>query len=227
MTPVTSTNGEELAADPWEAAYLRFETPEEEERKFVRRLVAVGAEDWNRDSIIVDLFCGRGGGARALRRLGFPHVVGMDLSPRLLRARADASDCSVADCRELPIATGSADIAVVQGGLHHLPSIPEDLSAVLREVARALRPGGLFVVVEPWSTPFLNLVHWACEQPLARKALRKLDALATMIEYERDTYEAWLRNGPVILAELGRHFERRQLRTSLGKLHFVGTPRPA
>lgn len=209
----------------WESAYLRFETPDEEERKFVRRLVAAGAPAWDKNAVILDLFCGRGGGARALYQLGFREIVGLDLSPRLLRARTDSSECVVADCRELPVATGSADIAVVQGGLHHLPIIPEDLGTVLREVARALRPSGVFVAVEPWDTPFLRLVHSVCKVSLARRALRKIDALATMIEHERTTYEAWLRKGPVILAELDRHFERRHAHMRLGKLHYVGTPR--
>lgn len=218
---------EEQASDAWESAYLRFETPREEERKFVRRLVAAGAPTWDKNALILDLFCGRGGGARALHQLGFRCVVGLDLSPRLLRARVDASSCMVADCRVLPVATGSADIVVVQGGLHHLTTIPDDLATVLKEVGRALRPGGLFVAVEPWDTPFLRLVHGICEVPLARRALRKIDALATMIDHERTTYEAWLRNGPVVLAELDKHFERRQARMGLGKLHYVGTPRVA
>ena len=212
-------------ADPWEAAYLRFETPEEEEKKFIRRLVAAGARTWSTDSVILDLFCGRGGGARALRQLGFRRMVGLDLSPRLLAARTDPLDCLVADCRVLPVATASADIAVVQGGLHHLPKISRDLSLVLSEVARALRPGGRFVIVEPWATPFLTLVHWVCGIPGARRAMPKIDALATMIEHERDTYEAWLASGTVILAELDRHFERQRVRQRLGKLLYVGTPR--
>jgi ubiquinone/menaquinone biosynthesis C-methylase UbiE len=133
----------------------------------------------------------------------------------------------VADCRVLPVARGSADIAVVQGGLHHLSSLPRDLSAVLSEVSRALRPSGLFVVVEPWSTPFLWFVHALCRIPLVRGALPKLDALATMIEHERETYERWLRNGRVVMTELTRYFEPQQVHTRWGKLHFVGKPRVA
>jgi len=227
VSPLESPVADDLASDPWEAAYIRFQTPDEEERKFIRRLVAAGAPGWDRDAVILDLFCGRGGGARALRRLGFRHVVGLDLSPRLLRARTDRSDCMVADCRVLPIATQSADIVVVQGGLHHLSTIPKDLSTVLTEVARALRPGGIFVAVEPWSTPFLAFVHAVCRIQIARRAVPKLDALSTMIEHERRTYEAWLRNGVTILRELDRRFDRRQLRRRLGKLHYVGTPREA
>jgi SAM-dependent methyltransferase len=227
VTVAHSGSATEPLLDVWESAYLQFETPAEEERKFVRRLAAAGAPAWDKNALILDLFCGRGGGARALRRLGFRHIVGLDLSPRLLRARTDAPSCVVADCRVLPVATASADIAIVQGGLHHLPVLPEDLGTVLTEVARALRPGGVFMAVEPWNTPFLRLVHRICGIALVRRAIPKIDALATMIEHERATYEAWLRSGPVILAELDRRFERRQLRTRMGKLLYVGTPRAA
>jgi hypothetical protein len=53
--------------DPWEAAYLRFETPEQEIRKFEKRLLRLGAGAWPRDLRIVELFCGRGNGLRASR----------------------------------------------------------------------------------------------------------------------------------------------------------------
>jgi SAM-dependent methyltransferase len=211
--------------DAWERAYLRFETPAQEQRKFMRRLRAAGAEGWDRDAIILDLFSGRGGSAAALRRMGFARVLSADLSPRLLRGRADASHCSVADCRRLPFASGSVDVAIVQGGLHHLSRLPEDLSAVAEEVVRVLRPGGVFVVVEPWPTPFLHVVHWLCRVPLARKLYPKLDALATMIELERRTYEGWLATSQEILGTLERYFVSRRRRTGLGKLHYVGVAR--
>src|SRR5437762_12555511 len=51
-----------LTPNPWEAAYLRFETPEEEIRKFIGRLNRLGARQWPSDAEIVELFCGRGNG---------------------------------------------------------------------------------------------------------------------------------------------------------------------
>ena len=50
------------AETAWERAYREFETPEEEVRKFVRRLRAAGASTWSRDARAVELFCGRGNG---------------------------------------------------------------------------------------------------------------------------------------------------------------------
>jgi hypothetical protein len=63
----------------WEAAYLRFETPEQEVRKFRNRLPRLGSSRWPRDAKVVELFCGRGSGLLALRTLGFEDIEGIDL----------------------------------------------------------------------------------------------------------------------------------------------------
>jgi hypothetical protein len=180
------------AADPWRAAYLRFETPEQEIRKFIRRLQRIGESAWSRDARIVELFCGRGGGIDALARLGFTRLHGLDISWQLASLHDDADRIAVADCRHVA------------------------------EVARILAPGGRFVAVEPWRTPFLDAVHLLSEQRLARRAWPRLDALATMIAHERDTYTAWLNQPGLVLAVLRRHFPDCTVRIGMGKLTFVG-----
>ena len=216
---------ETATLDAWERAYLRFETPAQEQRKFTRRLTSAGADSWARSALVLDLFSGRGGNVQALRRMGFRHVVAVDLSLGLLQSWEDSSDRSVGDCRSLPIASASVDVAIVHGGLHHLPRIPEDLGTTVREVARVLRPGGIFLAVEPWQTPFLDFVHWLCSQAIVRTAFLKIDALATMIALERSTYSAWLARPAEILAVFDRHFARRRLSISFGKLHYLGVVR--
>src|SRR4051794_26273279 len=64
----------------WQRAYERFETPEQEVRKFERRLRWFGAHAWPRSWHIADLFCGRGNNLVALERLGFRNLTGVDLS---------------------------------------------------------------------------------------------------------------------------------------------------
>src|ERR1700682_5822683 len=98
-TPETKTNPQvqnALSPDPWEAAYLRFETPEEEIRKFTERLRRLGASEWARDANVVELFCGRGNGLHALARLGFRNIEGVDLSPRLLAEYTGEARCFAA-----------------------------------------------------------------------------------------------------------------------------------
>jgi SAM-dependent methyltransferase len=211
--------------DPWEAAYLRFETPEEEIRKFTERLRRLGVSQWPRESNVVELFCGRGNGLHALARLDFQNIEGVDLSPRLLAEYTGEARCYVGDCRELPFADSSKDAAIVQGGLHHLPVLPNDLERVFAELRRVLRPTGRVVFVEPWLTPFLRFVHAAAQNPLARRLSVKLDALATMIENERQTYENWLNRPKEISALARRYFQPEHESFAWGKWNFVGRPR--
>ncbi len=214
-----------LSPDPWEAAYLRFESPEEEIQKFVRRLARLGASRWPRDAEIVELFCGRGNGLIALERLGFTRIEGVDLSPRLLAQFKGSAKCTVADCRKLPFADRSKDVLIVQGGLHHLPTLPDDLDQTFSEMQRVLRTGGRAMLVEPWLTPFLKFVHTVSENPLARRLSNKMDALATMIQFERRTYEQWL-GQPELIKKIARaHFVPVHEHFAWGKWNFVGTPR--
>jgi SAM-dependent methyltransferase len=214
-----------VSPNPWEAAYLRFETPKQEIQKFISRLRKLGADQWPRDAEIVELFCGRGNGLNALERLGFKRLEGVDLSPRLVAEYRGPAKCIVADCRQLPFSDRSKDALIVQGGLHHLLVLPEDLDRTFSEIQRVLRKDGCVIFVEPWLTPFLKLVHAVSEIPGARRLSNKLDALATMIQFERRTYDQWLTQ-PDLIRKLARaHFAPIHESFEWGKWSFVGHPR--
>jgi ubiquinone/menaquinone biosynthesis C-methylase UbiE len=214
-----------LPHDPWEEAYLRFESPEEEIRKFIGRLKYIGAMKWPRDAKIVELFCGRGSGLRALHQLGFSEVEGIDLSPSLAAEYAGPGKILVGDCRQLPFENASKDILIVQGGLHHLPVLPDDLDRALAEGARVLKDNGLLVVVEPWATPFLSMTHALCRIRLIRALSPKIDALANMIYYERKTYKQWLTQPRLILDSLHKAFRCERCHFRWGKIYFTGHKR--
>ena len=223
----TQTRPDALAdtPDPWEAAYLRFETPEEEIRKFVSRLSRAGAGQWSRDAEIVELFCGRGNGLIALHRLGFTRLEGVDLSPRLIAQYQGPAKCMVGDCRKLPFAHSSKDVLVVQGGLHHLPNLPTDLEQTFAEMQRVLRKDGRVLFVEPWRTPFLDFIHFVSRIPIVRRLSDKMDAFATMVENEIRTYQQWL-SQPELIRKIARdHFVPVQESIAWGKWTFVGKPR--
>lgn len=208
----------------WEQAYWSFETPEQEIRKFLGRLRALGANRWDRSSGILEVCCGRGSGLLAWHHLGFSDVVGLDLSRSLLSEYVGPGRCLVADARIMPLADCSRDIVVEQGGLHHLSTL-EDVDLALREMCRVVKPGGRLIIVEPWPTPFLRLVHAVAEHPLARRLSRKIDALGRMIDLERQTYEAWLSAPDRVLGLIQRHVEPVTLRIRWGKLMMVGRRR--
>jgi len=220
MSTLASTNA--LTPNAWEAAYLRFETPDQEIRKFHQRLMQLGAQQWPREGHVVELFCGRGNGLRALAQLDFVNIEGIDLSPALAAQYAGPGKVVVGDCRKLPYADECKDVLIVQGGLHHLPALPGDLEATLADAHRVLKPGGVFCAVEPWLTPFLSLVHTICQNPVARRLSGKLDALATMIDHERQTYEQWLHQPQLVLDLLRKSFVPQRQFLSWGKLYFVG-----
>jgi SAM-dependent methyltransferase len=219
------TGDSPFSTDPWEEAYLRFERPEQEIQKFLARLRRLGESAWPKETRIVELFCGRGNSLRAWEQLGFRNLEGVDLSPRLIAKYDGPAKCYVADCRHLPFADASKDAAVVQGGLHHLLKLPEDLERTFAEIHRVLTRDGCVLFVEPWRTPFLVFVHFLAELRVVRRLSTKFDALATMIEHERQTYEQWLSQPQLISALAHKYFVPLHESFAWGKWNFVGKPR--
>lgn len=206
----------------WEEAYTRFETPEEEINKFIGRLKKLNQHEWRRDAQIVEIFCGRGNGLQALSRLEFTNLEGVDISGELLAEYQGPARLYEADCRNLPFEDKSRDIIIVQGGLHHLPIIPDDLDQTLSEVRRVLRNDGKFILVEPWLTPFLQVIHFLSEKSFIRIISKKFDAFAAMTHYEAKTYFRWLDQPDEIMHLLQKHFDEVKSWQKWGKLVFVG-----
>lgn len=209
----------------WEAAYQRFETPAQEIAKFKRRLIQLGYNDWAKEAQIVELFCGRGNGIHALTQLGFTQVEGVDLSIELLQRYQGPAKLYAGDCRQLHFESNSRDGMIVQGGLHHLPTLPGDLEMCLDEIRRVLKPDGFFCMVEPWQTPFLTLAHAVSDNPVARRCWDKLDALAEMTARELSTYTQWLGMPDTILECIERRFVIERKKIAFGKLLLRATPR--
>lgn len=132
---------------------------------------------------VLDLGCGTGQLGHRLRRMG-ARVVGCDFSAGMLRA-ARARDrqvaCVQADALHLPFAGAAFDAVVSTQAFHWFPDQP----AALREIARVLRPGGVFVltVVRPALTSLGWIMeagarvlrqpfHWPDSAELARHAAR-------------------------------------------------------
>ena len=212
--------------DPeWEAAYRRFETPAEEIQKFLSRFRWFRFQSLPRNSSVAEIFCGRGNGLVALSKLGFHNIQGFDLSEELLRQYRGPAQLHLADCRQMPMPDRTFDAVVVQGGLHHLPTLPSDLTSVCEEVRRVLKPEGRLYVVEPWMTPFLYAVNRIVSVPLVRRCWGKADALAEMNYRERVTFDRWLAMPDAILEILEASFETDRKSVAWGKLKWIGRPR--
>jgi len=97
-------------------------------------------------SLVADLGCGNGKNVPAVLESGcFP--IASDMSPPLVRITQDAHNVPVlvADCLCAPFRNGVFDAAISIAVLHHLSSEARRVQA-LREAARLLRPGGMFLV---------------------------------------------------------------------------------
>lgn len=208
----------------WEEAYQAFETPAQELRKFVDRLRSIGADGWDRDSRVLEVFSGRGTGLQAWHALGFRRVVGVDYSAALVFSSAAPGLGVIGDARRLPFASDSVDIAIVQNGLHHLEPA-DDVGLALSEMRRVLTPQGRMVIIEPWLTPFLRFVHAAAGQALARRLSRRLRAFQALREAECKTYDRWLATPAAHLELMHRYMTPDIERRRLGKLVLVGSPK--
>ncbi len=104
-----------------------------------------------RDQTVADIGTGTGILAAELRRLGL-RVVAIDNSQRMLeaaRAKLDREGLDGVELKQgeagaLPIGDGAVDAALAHMVLHYVPSPGE----AIREMARAVRPGGTVVVVD-------------------------------------------------------------------------------
>jgi ubiquinone/menaquinone biosynthesis C-methylase UbiE len=96
----------------------------------------------------LDIGCGTGGFARLLAaRCG--NVLGLDLSPNMIRAAREQSagvpnlKFEVADVRDRELGEARYDCIASIATFHHLP-LPETLA----RIRRALRPGGVLLVLD-------------------------------------------------------------------------------
>ena len=149
----------------------------------------------------------------------FTRLAGVDLSAALISQYRGTATLYACDCRQLPFDDSSKDILIVQGGLHHLKTLPDDLQRTLYEAARVLKDNGAFVVVEPLLTTFLAIVHTVCRSRIARRVSPKIDALATMIDYERVTYEQWLGQPQTIVSLSRTVFHHGSVFNQMGQIH--------
>jgi ubiquinone/menaquinone biosynthesis C-methylase UbiE len=104
-------------------------------------------ESWFREclgsgggAVGLDVACGTGRSGALLRDAGY-RAVGFDISADQLRfARTRLAATVRADARRLPVPDACVDVAT---GMY-FQTDTEDFAAVVREVARCLRPGGRF-----------------------------------------------------------------------------------
>jgi SAM-dependent methyltransferase len=109
---------------------------------------------------VADLACGSGFNSKALLKR-FPTVLptGYDIAPTACEAYRQRTGFSARECdltKPMENVCAEFDAAMVIGGLHHCVS---DLHQTFRNVASLLKPGGIFMMMEPNSRYFLEEVR--------------------------------------------------------------------
>lgn len=115
------------------------------------RLILKHVSGVPKDGIVLDLGCGTGSLSQTLGSGGHA-VVGVDISPGLLRRTRDRNYMAPAvfiryDGTSLPLADASIDAVATYVVLTHVMA-EEELSSLLGECLRVLRPGSLMVCME-------------------------------------------------------------------------------
>jgi MPBQ/MSBQ methyltransferase len=162
----------------------------------------------NAGQAVLDLGCGIGGPARTLAAELGCNVQGLDLTPgfiaaaEMLTERVGLSDrCCfrTGDATALPFSEASFDVVWSQNVLMNIA----DKAACFREVARILRPGGIFAfetVLAAGELPVIYPTFWA-EQPALSHLITRgelealLEASGLSPRALDDTTQAVMNNG--------------------------------
>jgi ubiquinone/menaquinone biosynthesis C-methylase UbiE len=146
------------------------------------------------EAVVLEVGCGRGAGARSIRRSfrqAFVHA--MDLDPQMLRkadrylSPAERENISryAGDLTHLPHRDRSFDAVFGFGVLHHLP----DWQQGLAEISRVLKDGGVFYMEELYPAVYQNfitrhlLLHPQENRFRSRDLKERLTALGLEVEH--------------------------------------------
>jgi len=122
------------------------------------------ASRWAAGKRVLDVACGEGYGSAGLARAA-AHVTGVDVSEAAVaharRAYAAQGNLAfvAASCTAMPLPSASFDVVVSFETIEHI----EGQEAFLDEVARVLRPGGVFIVSCPNKVEYSDKRNYANE----------------------------------------------------------------
>jgi|ERR1700719_10361 len=125
---------------------------------------------------VLDVACGEGYGAAALRNAGASHVVGVDISEEVcLHARKKYGlDARAGAAESIPLADSSVELVVSFETIEHVPNP----AVFLDECARILVPGGRLIVSTPnkdvYSRPGVPKNQYHCSEMTEEEFLSAL-----------------------------------------------------
>lgn len=103
------------------------------------------------DKVVADIGCGDGYPATRIKALGARRIIGIDNEAMITKARGSHSESGinyiVGDALNLPLPDQSVDVAVSILVYGHF--MTDQMDRANAEVARVLKPGGIFILVIP------------------------------------------------------------------------------
>ncbi|MBE9171012.1 class I SAM-dependent methyltransferase [Pleurocapsales cyanobacterium LEGE 06147] len=130
------------------------------ERRF--RTLALEGLKIEKNTEVLDLCCGAGQTTKILVQSS-DRVTGLDISPvALARAARNVPQANYVEgaAQNMPLEDNRFDLVHTSVALHEMT--PQELSQILREVYRVLKPGGVFTLVD-----FHQPTNWLFWPPLA------------------------------------------------------------
>ncbi len=139
--------------------------------------------DWMPEGLAVDLAGGTGDVARLLARSQKRKVVVLDASPAMMRQGRGGHARVAGEGEALPLADASVDLLTIAFGIRNMTS----LGGALSEIARVLKPGGLFLCLEfsrprPWLKPSYDLYSALVIPRLGAMVAGQPEAYAYLVE---------------------------------------------
>jgi len=120
------------------------------------------------DSRILDFGCGYGRSLGELFASGYRNLIGVDFSPAMIaaaRARFPEVTFQVIQSSTIPLSDASVDGTLLFSVLTCVPT-DDGQRALVRELHRVLRPGGLLYISDLWLQPDeRNLTRYARDKP--------------------------------------------------------------
>jgi ubiquinone/menaquinone biosynthesis C-methylase UbiE len=160
----------------------------------VDRLVLerIGIFKQAKDTVILELFCGKGELQKILKEAGYARVFGSDISLSELRQAHKDSCLQACDSLVTCYKPGSFDFVFINEGLHHLLGLGQ-MEKCFSEVRRILKDNGTFVFYEPSNTPVRKFFQFLLFSPLANLSRYTRKTRNELIK-EMAEYTFWINN---------------------------------
>lgn len=216
---MSASNSEPRRKD-WNAIYESEVLTRRRRSGHLAKLRKAGFFDIPRHSRILDLGCGTGEMLDILAEEGFDDLTGMDrYQPS---GHSSKRWCHVQGSAEkLPFGAEKFDAILCAHALHHI-SWEVKIDTFFAEVARCLKPGGTFFLIDHYDSLHLRAALWVLRSPLAQLHSWSAAFREQIRAEHRELYRYLDRWGGLAKKLRDMNFEEKKMRKDLFFFYFSG-----